>query len=584
MPYLQRRGVNIRVKMRLLLLVFNLVISVSVFGYAGDTSATVKSKKISHQHAGSQKLSTGKSKRNKSSKHLMPIKRIYRPTDVWERIRLGMQMNTQIDMFRPMVSGGINTVASDIDQLLKTSAVQVRLYRFQHFKSDVLNNMLKQPSMSIMKDTPEIHTAQNNKNNSAPVLNIGKGNVDASGVGENIKVAADISPRCAPLAADAELKSSTAMKKSVFINTVFVQPSTYAPDEKSDFPLRKASLKHRTLTSPCVVSPGKLSTKTTALLEIEPIFNETVKIVDPLPENGAYARINKQVAWFTKRPDYLRQVSERARPYLYHIVDELSKHKLPLELALLPIVESAYQATAQSPKSAAGLWQFMPGTGREFNLKQDDYYDDRLDVSASTQAAIRFLSQLNTHFKGDWLLALAAYNSGQGRVDAAIRQNIAQGLPSDYWSLSLPEETKNYVPRLLALATIFANPARYHLNVKPINNAPYFVTINIDQQAEILQLANKELRTVAELANLSYEQFSQLNPGYLNATLASAGPFNFVMPAVNANQLQQQLTILANAEVDDQMPSPFLQTQLIDSASELTAASDNAVLNARKPI
>lgn len=187
------------------------------------------------------------------------------------------------------------------------------------------------------------------------------------------------------------------------------------------------------------------------------------------------ARIQKHIDFFRQKPRYLYQVTERARPYLYGIVEELSKKKLPLELALLPIVESAYQPEAQSPKGAVGLWQFMPATGNDYGLKQNEQNDERLDIQASTRAAIHFLIDLKTHYKGDWLLALAAYNCGQGTVNAAISKNVANGLKTDYWSLNLPKETQDYVPRLLALAHIFANPALYGLKFAPIKNEPYFI-------------------------------------------------------------------------------------------------------------
>ena len=187
-----------------------------------------------------------------------------------------------------------------------------------------------------------------------------------------------------------------------------------------------------------------LNKDTTAMAQQPQAIDNQQKLESPCYSTQAsrYERVNKQITWYAQRPDYLRQVAERARPYIYHIVEKLSKNKLPLELALLPIVESAYQPTALSPKSAAGLWQFIPGTGNDFELKQSDSYDERLDVTASTQAAIRFLSRLKQHFNGDWLLALAAYNCGQGAVDAAISRNAAEGLPTDFWSLPLPEETR----------------------------------------------------------------------------------------------------------------------------------------------
>ena len=259
-----------------------------------------------------------------------------------------------------------------------------------------------------------------------------------------------------------------------------------------------------------------------------------------------YDRVNKHIVWYTQHQDYLRQVAERAHPYLYHIVENLSKNKLPYELALLPIVESAYQPTAQSPKSAAGLWQFIPSTGHDFDLLQSEQYDARLDIAASTQAAVRYLSYLKQHFNGDWLLALAAYNCGLGAVDNAISRNSAEGLDTDFWSLRLPEETLEYVPRFLALSSIFANPSAHGLKLAPVRNEPYFVKVKIDSKHDVDYLAEKDFKEIAELANLSYEQFNRLNPGYLNPKLAADGPFTFLMPAANANQLHQRLARVAS--------------------------------------
>jgi len=178
-------------------------------------------------------------------------------------------------------------------------------------------------------------------------------------------------------------------------------------------------------------------------------------------------------------------------------------------------------------------------------LHQSDQYDARLDIAASTQAATRYLSFLKQHYNGDWLLALAAYNCGLGTVDDAMNRNIAEGLDTDYWSLRLPEETQEYVPRFLALSSIFANPAAHGLKLAPVRNEPYFVNVKIDRKHDIEYLAEKDFKEVAKLANLSYEQFSRLNPGYLNAKLASNGPFTFLMPAANASQLHQQLASIA---------------------------------------
>jgi soluble lytic murein transglycosylase-like protein len=267
-------------------------------------------------------------------------------------------------------------------------------------------------------------------------------------------------------------------------------------------------------------------------------------------QNEKVARVSKHIAGYSS--GYLYQVSERARPYLYHIVDALSKYGLPLDLALLPIVESAYQPTALSPMSAAGIWQFIPSTAREYGMDQMDDYDARLDVTVSTQAAIRFLSGLNSHFKGDWLLALAAYNCGQGTVDAAIAHNQTEGLDTDFWSLDLPTETQEYVPRLLALATIFENPGAYGLKLRPVKNEPHFIKVNIDRETDIKQLVNKDLKAIAKLANFNAEEFTLLNSAYLKAAITRSKPFTVLMPISNANVLHQSLAFMAQSYKNEQ--------------------------------
>jgi soluble lytic murein transglycosylase-like protein len=295
------------------------------------------------------------------------------------------------------------------------------------------------------------------------------------------------------------------------------------------------------LTNPCAAHPelqqGSVQANVAAEnskagLSTKPVNTQQVVIDE---------RINKFITGYSQNPGFLYSVAQRAQPYLFHIVESLSKHGMPMELALLPIVESAYQPTAQSPKNAAGLWQFIPMTGKDFNLEQSKEYDERLDIPESTQAAIRFLSGLKDHFKGDWLLALAAYNSGQGTVDKAISLNQSQGLPTDFWSLRLPEETQNYVPRLLALARIFAHPGAYGVKLAPIKNEPFFVEVKLGREFDVNYLTQKAIDSVAQLASLTPEQFSSLNPDYLNNTLPKQESYSFLMPERNAKLLKERL-------------------------------------------
>ncbi|MFT7413872.1 MAG: membrane-bound lytic murein transglycosylase D, partial [Methylophagaceae bacterium] len=170
-----------------------------------------------------------------------------------------------------------------------------------------------------------------------------------------------------------------------------------------------------------------------------------------IEDNTLNIQTQKQVDWFASRPHYITQVTDRAKPYLYYIVDELDKRNMPLELAFLPVIESSFQPLAHSSSNASGLWQFIPGTGKVFGLDQNWWYDGRRDIIQSTNAALDYLQKLHSDF-GDWPLALAAYNSGEGTVGRAIKHNQEMGMPTDFWSLGLPRETTNYIPKFLAIA------------------------------------------------------------------------------------------------------------------------------------
>lgn len=230
-----------------------------------------------------------------------------------------------------------------------------------------------------------------------------------------------------------------------------------------------------------------------------------------LPElNSPYTR--KHESWYASRPDYVRRMMDRSRKYLYHIVEEVEKRGMPSEIALLPMVESAFNPQAYSRSHAAGIWQFIPSTGRNFGLKQNWWVDKRRDVLAATDAALNYLHKLHVMF-GSWELALAAYNAGEGTVMRAIERNRKQGLPTDYQNLDLPAETREYVPKLQAVKNIVTHPERYGLDIRPIANAPYFTTVRAPDQID----AN----LAARLAGISLEEFLALNPKYNRPVLTS---------------------------------------------------------------
>ncbi len=217
-------------------------------------------------------------------------------------------------------------------------------------------------------------------------------------------------------------------------------------------------------------------------------------------------RVAAERRWYTDNPQYLARVSERATPYLYHVVETIEARHMPMELALLPIMESAYDPYAYSHGRAAGLWQIIPGTGRELGLTQDWWYDGRRDLRDSTEAALDYLARLGQRFDGDWLKALAAYNAGPGRISRAEKRNRARGLSTDFWSLELPRETRAYVPRLLALAELVAEPARYGQSLTGIPNSHYFDVVETGGQIELAR--------AAELAGITLPELQRLNPGF----------------------------------------------------------------------
>jgi membrane-bound lytic murein transglycosylase D len=247
--------------------------------------------------------------------------------------------------------------------------------------------------------------------------------------------------------------------------------------------------------------------------------------------------IDQQLAWFEHNPDYLERVFQRGQRYMYHIITEVEGRGMPTEFALLPVVESAYEPFAYSVSRAAGLWQFIPGTGVRFGLKQTWWYDGRRDVIESTRAALDYLQALHDEFDGDWLLAIAAYNVGEAGVERAIAYNKSVGKPTDFWHLNLPAETRAYVPKLLAMKRLMAEPERYGLEFAPIPNMPYFAVIDTDSQID--------LKIAAQLAGTSYDDLVALNPGYNRWATDPAGPTRMLVPIDNADAYEAALKTLA---------------------------------------
>jgi len=245
------------------------------------------------------------------------------------------------------------------------------------------------------------------------------------------------------------------------------------------------------------------------------------------------SRIDRELSWYASHQTYLDRVVERAQPYMHYIVDQLDANQIPLEIALLPIVESAFQPFAYSHGRASGIWQFIPSTGRRFGLNQNWWYDGRRDVCASTQAAIKLLSLLHNEFNGDWLLALAAYNSGGGNVERAIRKNKRRHKPTDFFSLDLPPETRYYVPKLLALKKLINNPYMYKVQLARIDDTPYFERIKLDSQID--------LALAADLADMDLDDLYELNPAYNRWATSPAGDNYLLIPLDNADEFKRNL-------------------------------------------
>lgn len=245
------------------------------------------------------------------------------------------------------------------------------------------------------------------------------------------------------------------------------------------------------------------------------------------------SRIASQLKWLVSHPDYLDRVTKRGSRYLYFIVEELEKAELPLEFALLPIAESGFDPFGYSHARASGPWQFIPSTGRYYGLEQDWWYDGRRDIVSSTRAAIAYLTNLNKMFNGNWLHAIAAYNSGEGTVLKAIRKNKKLGKPTDFWSLSLPRETRAYVPKLLALGKMFKNPESYNYKLLDLANKPYFEIVNIGGQIDLAQ--------AAQMADISIDEVYLLNPGFNQWATSPTGPHRLLIPVNKASAFRSKL-------------------------------------------
>ena len=243
-------------------------------------------------------------------------------------------------------------------------------------------------------------------------------------------------------------------------------------------------------------------------------------------------QVQDRERWYVQRPDYIERMTARSSKYLYHIVEELEQRNMPTELALLPFIESAFNPQAVSSARASGMWQFMPRTGKDFDLKQNVFRDDRRDVLASTRAALDYLQRLHNMF-GDWHLALAAYNWGEGNVGKALARNQRQGEPLSYTELRMPAETRLYVPKLQAMKNLVAHPEALGVNLPPIPNHPYFQSVPLPRDADVA--------VIAKLAEVSLDDFKALNPSAHRPVMLAGGTPHILLPWDNAEIFQRNL-------------------------------------------
>ena len=250
-----------------------------------------------------------------------------------------------------------------------------------------------------------------------------------------------------------------------------------------------------------------------------------------------HRRVDEFINKFSKQPYHILQVSAYAAPYVHHIIEELERRKMPGELALLPMIESAYKPFETSNKGAAGIWQLGPATAARYGIKQDKWYEGRRDVRDSTKAALDYLQFLHDNFNRDWLLAIAAYNCGEGCVGRAIRANKRKNMPIDFWNLKLPEQTRDFVPKFLALSHIMNNPRTYGVKLTPVANQPYFVAVDTGSQMDLHMAAN--------LAEVDLHELRRLNAGYIKQTTHPEGPHQILLPSSQAKTFRVNLAKLS---------------------------------------
>lgn len=344
------------------------------------------------------------------------------------------------------------------------------------------------------------------------------------------------------------------MKYCFLAVTLLLTGCQLSPETAEENPEQNNEYEHIESASPLEINQALLADETLDIIHPVSDVDLVLEQAPSVDENNIWPRIQGQLSfdipeqqrliaqrnWFVKHPTYLKRVAKRAEPFLFYIVEELEKNNMPIELALLPVVESAFDPFAYSHGRASGMWQFIPGTGERFGMKQNWWYDGRRDVVASTQGAIKYLKYLHRFFDGDWMLALAAYNSGEGRVRNAVRKNKRLGKKTDFWSLDLPKETRAYVPKLLALADIVKRPNDFGINLYAIGNKKVLTEVDIKSQLDLAKAAN--------LAGLTLAELQRLNPGFNRWATDPQGPHRLLLPSYTVEKFEQGLNKLTKKD------------------------------------
>ena len=284
------------------------------------------------------------------------------------------------------------------------------------------------------------------------------------------------------------------------------------------------------------IAPRKLVDKTNLWHRLQ----DGMSLKYAKPPQSDVKHISELASFQTRNPKLANKIFDKAEPYLHHIVDAIEQRGLPGELAMIPLVESKFNPQAYSHSNAAGLWQFIPMTAKRFKLTNNWWIDERRDVVASTEAALDYLEYLNKFFDGDWLLAIAAYNGGEGRVQRAIRKNKKLGRATDFWSLDLPAETREYIPKILSWAKVIKQPTSYKITLQKIPNEPHFTAIDMGSQVD--------LKRVAKMIGVPLEQLTQLNPAYKRQTIDPTPPHRILVPADKAFLVKKALVSLPTTE------------------------------------